>query len=62
MLELLYTSGLRLSELTGLNLQDIDWSDGTIVVTGEGNKSRQLLVGRFARQALKNGCHGGKNT
>jgi integrase/recombinase XerC len=53
MVELLYSSGLRLSELTGLNLQDIDWSDGTIVVTGKGNKSRQLPVGRFARQALK---------
>jgi integrase/recombinase XerC len=53
MLELMYSSGLRLSELTGLNLHDIDWSDGTVVVTGKGNKSRQLPVGRFARKALK---------
>lgn len=53
MMELMYSSGLRLSELTGLNLQDIDWGDNSIIVTGKGNKSRQLPIGRFAKKALK---------
>ena len=53
MLELMYSSGVRLSELTGLNLTDIDWSNGSITVTGKGNKMRQLPVGRYALKALK---------
>ena len=56
MLELMYSSGLRLSELTGLNLQDIDWdgsTHATIRVTGKGNKTRLLPVGRYAVKALK---------
>lgn len=52
-LELMYSSGLRLSELTGLNMHDIDWSDKSVIVTGKGNKSRQLPVGRFAIKSLK---------
>ena len=51
-LELLYSSGLRLSELTGLDLVDIDLNDHTVHVTGKGNKDRILPVGRFARVAL----------
>lgn len=53
MMELLYSAGLRLSELTGLNLQDIDWGSQTIMVLGKGNKSRQLPIGRYALEALK---------
>ena len=51
-LELLYSSGLRLAELTGLNLGDVDMADGTVQVTGKGNKDRILPVGRHARQAI----------
>ena len=51
-LELLYSSGLRLSELTGLDLDDIDLADGTVRVTGKGSKERIVPVGRMARQAL----------
>lgn len=51
-LELLYSSGLRLAELTGLNLGDIDLADGTVAVTGKGNKDRIIPVGRHARKAL----------
>lgn len=51
--ELLYSSGLRLSELTELNLTDIDLRDAIITVTGKGNKTRQLPVGRHAINALK---------
>lgn len=52
-LELLYSSGLRLSELTDLNMGDIDHNDGTVHVTGKGNKDRIVPVGRKAIAALK---------
>jgi integrase/recombinase XerC len=51
-LELLYSSGLRLSELTGLNCGDVDMSDATVRVTGKGSKDRIIPVGRKALQAL----------
>ncbi len=51
-LELLYSSGLRLSELTGLDIGDIDLADATVHVTGKGNKDRIVPVGRYARKAL----------
>ncbi len=53
MLELFYSSGLRLSELTRTNLEDIDWHDATIRVTGKGNKERVLPTGRKAVQAIR---------
>jgi integrase/recombinase XerC len=53
MIELLYSSGLRLAELVGLNLTDIDLREALIIVTGKGNKTRQLPVGRHAIDALK---------
>lgn len=52
MFELFYSSGLRLSELTGVKLGDIDIQDSTIRVTGKGNKTRVIPVGDFARRAL----------
>lgn len=51
-LELLYSSGLRLAELTDLDLGDLDLADATAHVTGKGNKDRILPVGKFALQAL----------
>lgn len=51
-LELFYSSGLRLSELTGLDIMDVDLADGTVHVTGKGNKDRIVPVGRKAREAL----------
>jgi integrase/recombinase XerC len=51
-LELLYSSGLRLAELTGLNIHDVDLSDKTVAVTGKGGKDRIIPVGRFAIEAL----------
>lgn len=53
MIELLYSSGLRLAELTNLDLTDIDLREAIITVTGKGNKTRQLPVGRQALDALK---------
>jgi integrase/recombinase XerC len=52
-LELLYSSGLRLAELTGLNIGDVDLGDATVSVTGKGSKDRIVPVGRFARRALR---------
>jgi len=52
MLELFYSSGLRLSELTGLDLADIDLRNGSVRVTGKGNKTRDLPVGRYAGEAI----------
>jgi integrase/recombinase XerC len=52
MLELLYSSGLRLAELIGLDSGDIDLRDGTVRVTGKGRKTRIVPVGRKAREAI----------
>jgi integrase/recombinase XerC len=52
-LELFYSSGLRLAELVGVDLGDIDFQDGTVRVTGKGNKTRVVPVGRHALEALK---------
>ncbi|MDP6190215.1 MAG: tyrosine recombinase XerC [Gammaproteobacteria bacterium] len=54
MLELTYSSGLRLAELAGLQITDIDLPDQTLRVTGKGNKTRQIPMGSKACQALKN--------
>lgn len=51
-LELLYSSGLRLAELTDLNCGDVDVQDATVRVTGKGNKDRIVPVGRHALAAL----------
>jgi len=51
-LELLYSSGLRLSELTDLDCGDVDAEDATVRVTGKGNKDRIVPVGRHALRAL----------
>ena len=52
-LEMLYGCGVRVSELVGLNLQDIDWSDGWIRVRGKGKKERQTPITATALAALK---------
>ena len=53
-LELLYSSGLRLAELVSLDLQSIDYTDALVTVTGKGKKTRKVPVGRHAMHALKN--------
>lgn len=54
MLELFYSSGLRLAELVALDLGDLDLADGIVQVLGKGNKSRRVPVGRHAVAALRN--------
>lgn len=53
MMELMYACGLRLSELSGLNMPDIDWQQQIIQVTGKGQKQRRLPFGGKAKQALE---------
>lgn len=52
-LELFYSSGLRLAELVQLNLHDMDLNEGTITVTGKGNKTRIVPMGSHAIQAMR---------
>ena len=51
--ELLYSSGLRLSEICKLDLEDLDLKERTCVVTGKGNKTRIVPVGTKAVQSLR---------
>jgi integrase/recombinase XerC len=53
MAELFYSSGLRLSELADLNLGDVDLAGQLVTVTGKGQKTRTLPVGRLALQAIR---------
>ncbi len=53
MFELFYSSGLRLSELTALRLQDVNIEDETVRVVGKGSKARIVPVGRAALAALR---------
>ena len=53
MFELFYSSGLRLSELTGLAPPDVNYAEGTVRVTGKGSKTRIVPVGAEALRALK---------
>jgi integrase/recombinase XerC len=54
LLELLYAAGLRVSELTGLNLIDIDQKERVLRVRGKGNKERIVPYGTKAQEALDN--------
>lgn len=53
MLELFYSSGLRLAELVGANLEDMDFASGEIRVTGKGSKTRIVPLGRLAIEAIQ---------
>lgn len=53
MLELFYSSGLRLAELVDLDIDDVDLADGTVRVTGKGRKTRVVPVGKAAREAIR---------
>ncbi len=53
MIEVLYGCGLRISELSGLRVGDIEFEAGFIKVIGKGNKQRLVPLGEFARQAIE---------
>jgi integrase/recombinase XerC len=60
MLELLYASGMRVSELCGLDLEDLDAERSVVRVFGKGRKERTIPVGRPAWRALDTWISGGR--
>ena len=60
-LELLYATGARVSELCGLDLDDIDYQRNTIRVLGKGNKERTIPLGMPAMKALNNWLNNARN-
>ena len=52
-LELFYSSGLRLAELVNLDIDMLDFSEGTVTVTGKGNKTRIVPMGSHAMSAIQ---------
>ena len=52
-LELFYSSGLRLSELVSIDIGQLDLSEAMLRVTGKGNKARQVPIGKLAIAALR---------
>jgi len=58
LLELLYAAGLRVSELTGLSLEDLDLRSGIVRVLGKGSKERLVPFGRKALDALRRWIEG----
>ncbi len=52
-LETLYSTGMRVSELTGLNLEDVEEISGTVIVRGKGKKERLCPIGKTALAAVQ---------
>jgi len=52
-LETLYSTGIRVAELAGIKLEDLDLLGGNVKVTGKGHKQRLALLGRYAVNALR---------
>lgn len=61
MLELMYSSGMRVSELLNLKLKQINIELGVIKVLGKGNKERNVPVGDFAKEYLLNYLYNGRS-
>jgi len=59
-LETLYATGVRVSELVGMNMGDIDWDEEYIKITGKGNKERLTPLGTKAKAALLNYANNGR--
>lgn len=56
-LELMYSAGIRVSELVGLDLPDVDFRNQTLRVMGKGSKERLALFGQTATSALRDYLH-----
>lgn len=52
LLEVLYGTGARISEAVGLDVDDVDLVDGTVLLRGKGGKERLVPIGSFAREAV----------
>lgn len=53
-IEILYSSGLRVSELINLKIKDIDFNEKTVKCSGKGNKERYVPIGKLALDSVKN--------
>lgn len=53
LLELLYGSGVRISEAVGLDVDDLDLEDGSVHVLGKGDKERVVPIGGYAKRAVE---------
>jgi len=53
LLEVLYGTGARISEAVGLDLDDLDLEEGTVLLRGKGGKQRVVPVGSYAREAVE---------
>lgn len=62
MVELLYATGARVSELAGLDLGNVDYSRNLVSLMGKGSKERMVPFGQPARDALDNWLRHGRNT
>ena len=60
MLELLYATGIRVSELIALTLNDVNWHVGYLTAMGKGRKERIVPIGRAAIRSLKNYVEGAR--
>jgi len=60
MLEVMYSSGLRISELLSLKLKQINYERGTIRIVGKGNKERIVPIGDYALEYLNKYLEGGR--
>jgi len=54
MLELMYSAGLRVSELCSLKLRNINFDEGVLLILGKGSKERIVPFGKYAKKRLKN--------
>ncbi|WP_110929406.1 tyrosine recombinase XerC [Bacillus massiliglaciei] len=61
LLELLYASGIRVSECCEIKLKDLDFSLGTILIHGKGKKDRYVPFGNYAREALDTYINSARN-
>ncbi len=62
MLELLYAAGLRVSELIGLKLQDVNLTGGYVRVFGKGAKERVVPIGQYAQEKIRSYTAGPRET
>ncbi|MCU9612114.1 tyrosine recombinase XerC [Caldibacillus lycopersici] len=60
-LELMYATGIRVSECSGIELTDLDEYNSVLLVRGKGNKERYVPFGHFAMQSLQNYINNGRN-
>ena len=60
LLEVLYGTGIRVSECANLTLNQVDFNTGLLLIHGKGNKDRYVPFGRYAQRALQTYLKGGR--